>query len=76
LGYSASLWVLDMKKKADIKKKAWSMKEVNRVVPKTYPSGKPISPEKRREIYAYYLLEKRLMQLKCSDSRKKMRKVI
>jgi len=49
-------------------KSVWSQRKVDKVVPKRYPSGRPIPPEVRREIYAYYLLEKKLQQLKRAES--------
>jgi len=52
-------------------KSSWSESAVNRVVPKKYPSGKVIPPDVRREIYAYYLLEKNLRKLKRTEKVKK-----
>jgi len=49
----------------------WSESAVNKVVPKRYPSGDPIPPEVRREIYAFYLLEQRLKKLKHAERMKK-----
>ncbi|NIM90930.1 MAG: hypothetical protein GTO17_08275 [Candidatus Aminicenantes bacterium] len=46
------------------RKRAWSMKEVNRVIPTHYPSGRMISPEARRQMYEFYLLEKKHRRLK------------
>lgn len=46
------------------RKGLWRESEVNRVIPKNYPGGNVIPPDVRREMYAYYLLEKRLKRLK------------
>lgn len=63
----------------------WSKAEVDRVVPKNYPNGREIPPATRREIYAYYLLEKKLKKLKSLErvssgkkmmKRKSLRKVV
>ena len=63
----------------DMVKSPWRMSVVDRNVPKRYPSGAEIPPEVRREIYAYYLLEKKLSKLKKLEQVKKreqFRKVI
>ena len=52
-------------------KNSWSESTVNKIVPKKYPSGHPIPPDVRREIYAYYLLEKNLRKLKKTEQVKK-----
>lgn len=63
------------------KKNPWSMKEVDKVVPRRYPTGQPIPPETRREIYAYCLLEKKLRSLKkvgklSGNGKKSLRRVV
>lgn len=63
----------------DMAKNPWRMSAVDRNVPKRYPSGKEIPPEVRRDIYAYYLLEKNLRKLKKAEKIKKrsdIRKVV
>jgi len=46
------------------RKKTWTMADVNRVVPTHYPSGKKISPMVRRQMYEFYLLERKYNKLK------------
>ncbi|MGD9381084.1 MAG: hypothetical protein PVI03_01430 [Candidatus Thorarchaeota archaeon] len=44
---------------------------MDRIVPKRYPDGREIPPEVRRDIYAYYLLEKSLRKLKRAEKVKR-----